>query len=49
MSEFWDAYDAEMNLLEGVVLVRDEAIPAGMYHLIRYVPSVCRTSTSQIR
>ena len=34
MSEFWDAYDAEMNLLEGVVLVRDEPIPAGMYHLI---------------
>ena len=34
MSEFWDAYDAEMNLLEGVVLVRDEPVPAGMYHLI---------------
>ena len=34
MSEFWDAYDAEMNPLEGVVLKRDEKIPEGIYHLI---------------
>ncbi len=32
--EFWDAYDSKLNRLEGILLVRNEKIPAGMYHLV---------------
>jgi len=31
--EIWDAYDEDENLL-GIDLVRDEAIPSGMYHQV---------------
>ena len=32
--ELWDAYDKDMNRIEGVKLVRGEPIPDGMYHLV---------------
>lgn len=32
--ELWDAYDSEFNKIEGVTLVRGEAIPQGTYHLV---------------
>ena len=31
--ELWDAYDAAFTKIEGLTLVRGEAIPAGVYHL----------------
>lgn len=34
MAELWDGYDRELERIEGMVLVRDEAIPAGVYHLV---------------
>ena len=32
--EKWDAYDAQLNKIEGVTLVRGEQIPDGTYHLV---------------
>jgi len=32
--EIWDAYDRRFNKIENVRLVRGEAIPDGMYHLV---------------
>lgn len=32
--ELWDAYDKDLNRLEGVTLVRGEPIPDGVYHLV---------------
>lgn len=32
--EVWDAYDAQLNRVEGVTLIRGEAIPAGLFHLV---------------
>ena len=32
--ELWDAYDRDLNLLEGRTLVRGEPIPEGVYHLV---------------
>ena len=32
--ELWDAYDRELNRIDGITLVRGEAIPAGLYHLV---------------
>ena len=32
--ELWDAYDKDMNRLEGATLVRGEPIPDGVYHLV---------------
>ena len=32
--EVWDAYDAQFNRVEGVTLIRGEAIPAGLFHLV---------------
>lgn len=32
--EIWDAYDRDLNRIEGVSLVRGESIPAGFYHLV---------------
>ena len=32
--EKWDAYDAQLNKIEGVTLVRGEQIPDGAYHLV---------------
>lgn len=32
--ELWDAYDAEFNRIEGKTLVRGEAIPDGLCHLV---------------
>lgn len=32
--EIWDAYDAQLNKIEGKTLVRGEQIPDGVYHLI---------------
>ena len=34
--EKWDAYDA-MGRLTGEVLVRDEPIPEGLYHLVAHI------------
>ena len=34
MAELWDAYDKTWNKIEGLTLVRDEAIPDGIYHLV---------------
>lgn len=32
--ELWDAYDENFNKIDGVTLVRGEAIPDGMFHLV---------------
>lgn len=32
--EYWDAYDKDMNKLEGVTLSRGERIPEGIFHLV---------------
>ncbi len=32
--ELWDAYDADLNKIDGVTLVRGEPIPKGMRHLV---------------
>lgn len=32
--ELWDAYDEKLNKINGVTLVRGEAIPLGMFHLV---------------
>ena len=32
--EIWDAYDENMNRLEGRTLIRGEEIPEGCYHLV---------------
>ncbi len=34
MVEIWDAYDKQFNKIENVQLVRGEAIPDGIYHLV---------------
>lgn len=34
MAELWDAYDKTWNKIEGLTLVRDEAIPDGICHLV---------------
>lgn len=35
--ELWDAYDAHLNVIAGQVLVREEKIPKGVYHLVSEV------------
>ena len=32
--ELWDAYDKDFNLIPDTVLVRGEAVPDGMFHLV---------------
>lgn len=32
--ELWDAYDAELNKIDNLTLVRGEKIPDGLYHLV---------------
>ena len=32
--ELWDAYDSAFEKQDGVVLIRGEAIPEGLYHLV---------------
>ena len=32
--EIWDAYDAQLNKIDGKTLVRGEQIPDGIYHLV---------------
>lgn len=32
--ELWDAYDVNFNIVNGKILVRDEEIPEGLYHLV---------------
>ena len=32
--EIWDAYDEHLNRVDGVTLIRGEAIPEGLYHLV---------------
>ena len=32
--ELWDAYDASFTKMQGLTLVRGEAIPKGVYHLV---------------
>ncbi len=34
MSEMWDAYDRQFNIIETATLVRGKAVPDGMYHLV---------------
>ena len=34
MSELWDAYDNNFNRINGITLVRGEALPDGIYHLV---------------
>ena len=34
MIEIWDAYDRQFNIIDNVNLVRGEAVPDGMYHLV---------------
>lgn len=34
MAELWDAYDANLQKLDGITLVRGEPVPDGMYHLV---------------
>lgn len=34
MAEIWDAYDNKFNIIENRTLVRGEAIPDGIYHLV---------------
>ena len=34
MAEVWDAYDNKFNIIENRTLVRGEAIPDGIYHLV---------------
>ena len=32
--EVWDAYDAHLNKIDNMTLVRGEKIPDGVYHLV---------------
>ena len=32
--EVWDAYNKEFEKIEGMTLIRGEAIPDGFYHLV---------------
>ena len=32
--ELWDAYDENLNLIQGLTLMRGEPIPQGVYHLV---------------
>ena len=32
--EVWDAYNKEFEKIEGMTLIRGEAIPDGIYHLV---------------
>lgn len=32
--EIWDAYNKEFEKIEGMTLIRGEAIPDGVYHLV---------------
>lgn len=34
MIELWDAYDEELNRIEGITLKRGEIIPDGIFHLV---------------
>ena len=34
MLELWDAYDAQLNKIENITLVRGEKIPDGLFHLV---------------
>jgi len=34
MVEIWDAYDRQFNKIENIKLVRGQAIPDGVYHLV---------------
>lgn len=34
MSELWDAYDNEFNIINGITLVRGEPLSDGIYHLV---------------
>ena len=33
-AELWDAYNGELNKIEGMILKRGEPIPKGMFHLV---------------
>lgn len=32
--ELWDAYDRDLNRIEGITLIRGERIPEGVFHLV---------------
>ena len=34
MAEIWDAYDSSFNIIEDLSLVRGEALPDGVFHLV---------------
>ncbi|MDO4458751.1 MAG: NUDIX domain-containing protein [Clostridia bacterium] len=34
MKEYWDAYDENFNIIEGVRLVRGEPVPDGVFHIV---------------
>ena len=34
MMEIWDAYNAELKLIENLQLYRGQEIPEGVYHLV---------------
>ena len=36
-AELWDAYDRDLNKIDGATLVRGERIPEGIYHLVAEV------------
>ena len=36
MVEIWDAYDRQFNKIKNVTLIRGEAIPDNMYHLVHF-------------
>ena len=32
--EFWDAYNEQCEIIDGITLIRGEKIPDGIYHLV---------------
>ena len=40
--EYWDAYDKDLNKIDGITLVRGEPIPENVYHL------VCETAVKHV-
>ena len=32
--ELWDAYDAKLNKIDGMTLIRGEEVPDGVFHLV---------------
>ena len=47
--ELWDAYDAKLNKIDGMTLIRGEDAPDGVFHLHRsiYVDYLCETDADK--